>query len=118
MKSTEVETIRRVIGLLCSLIDEPHEGEPLPRQSPVRRFVQEYLVADFATDITCEEAWTFFREIVQSGALSPLPKAIFFRQLPALIEATFQARKSHHITRMGRRQRGFRGVGIRMDLPA
>jgi len=42
-------------------------------------------------------------------------KAAFLRQLPAELEAIFGVRKSHSIERRGRRVRGFRGVGIRLD---
>jgi hypothetical protein len=42
-------------------------------------------------------------------------KAVFLRQLPGIMEETFAARKCHHVIRAGRRQRGFRGVGLRLE---
>jgi hypothetical protein len=113
MTSTEIQTVHRVIALLCSLIDEPQECAAVPRHSPIRRFVEEYLVANSTADITCEEGWRFFYEIVQAGELPPMRKAVFLRQLPSLMEAVFHVRKCHHIEREGNRLRGFRGVGIR-----
>jgi hypothetical protein len=115
MTSTEGQVVRRAIALLCSLIDEPQESAGIPSRSPVRRFVQEYLVADISGDLTCEEAWQFFQEIVQSGELPPLRKAVFFRQLPSLMESVYHVRKSHAIQRDTRRQRGFKGVGIKQQ---
>jgi hypothetical protein len=59
MKHIE-QTVRRVIALLYTLIDEPPVPAPVPQNSPIRRFVQEYLVADANADLTCEEAWKFY----------------------------------------------------------
>ncbi len=115
MTSIEVQTIRRVISLLCSLIGEPHECAGVPAGSAVRRFVRDYLAADANAEITCQESWTYFQEIVTAGELTPTRKAAFLRELPMLMEAVFHVRKCHHIQRDGHRQRGFRGVGIRSD---
>jgi len=115
MTSTEIQAVRRAITLLCLLIDEPQEGAGIPWRSPVRRFVQDYLVANASADLTCEEAWRFFQEIVQADELPPMRKVIFLRQLPSLMGSVFHVRKCHHIQRGGRRVRGFNGVSIRMD---
>jgi len=116
MTSTEVQAVRRAIALLRSLIDEPQECAGIPWCSPVRHFVRDYLVADASADLTCEEAWQFFQEIVRAGELSPMRKAIFLRQLPLLMESVLHVRKCHHMQRGGRCVRGFKGVGIRMDI--
>lgn len=115
MKNAEIQAIRRAITMLCSLIDEPQETLPVPWQSPIRRFVREYLAPDPKADISCAEAWQFFQEIVEAGELPPMRKAAFLRQLPTVMEAVFRVRKCHHIERPGHRVRGFKGVGIRMD---
>jgi hypothetical protein len=113
MTNTQLQTIRRTITLLCSLIDEPQECAPVPYQSPIRRFVQEYLAPDPKSDMSCEELWTFFQEVVDAGELPGMRKAVFLRQLPTVIETDFRVRKSHHIERSGRRVRGFKGITIR-----
>jgi hypothetical protein len=118
MTNTELQTVRRAITLLRSLIDEPQECFPAPQNSPVSRFIQEYLAPDPDADLSCAEAWQFFKEIAQSGELPPMRMAAFLRQLPAVMEAVFCLRKCHHIERAGRRVRGFRGVGIRLDTCA
>ena len=102
--------------MLCSLIDEPQQSAGIPWRSPVGRFVQDYLVADASADLACEEAWRFFQEIVQADELPSTRKATFLRQLPSLMHNVFHVRKCHHIHRGGRRVRGFKGVGIRMDV--
>ena len=87
----------------------------MPWQSPIRRFVREYLVADAKADLSCAEAWQYFLEVTQAGELQPMRKSAFLRQLPTVMEAVFNARKAHNVERSGRRQRGFRGVGVRLD---
>jgi hypothetical protein len=42
-------------------------------------------------------------------------RAVFLRQLPAVMESIFGTRKCHSIERGGRLLRGFRGVTIRLD---
>jgi hypothetical protein len=115
MTNTELQTVRRAITLLRSLIDEPQEYPPLPQHSPVRRFVQEYLAPDPDADLSCEEAWQFFEEIAHEGELPPMRKAAFLRQLPIVMESIHHVRKCHGIERADRRVRGFRGVAIRLD---
>jgi hypothetical protein len=102
MTKTEVQAVRRAISILGSQIDVPVECAPVPRQSPVRRFVEDYLVADPNADLSCDEIWKFFQEVVAAGELSPMRKAVFLRQLPILMQEAVQARKSHHIWREGR----------------
>jgi hypothetical protein len=115
MTNTQFQTIRRAITLLCSLIDEPMECAAVSWQSPIRRYVQQYLVPDPNADLSCAEAWQFFQEIAQAGELEPMRKVIFLRQLPTVMEAVFRVRKCHNILRSGSRVRGFRGVGLKMD---
>jgi hypothetical protein len=113
MTSTEVQSIRRTISLLCSLINEPHAVDSIPRSSPVAKFVREYLAHDPAADISCSEAWSFFCEVARSGELKPMRQSEFLRRLPAAMEATYGTKKSHSIRRNGRTVRGFKSVTIR-----
>jgi hypothetical protein len=115
MTRTEITAINRAIALLHSLTGEPHESVPLPRSCSVTRFVREYLAPDPAADVSCGELWTFYREISDAGELPPMRKTIFLRRLPVVMQEIYAARKSHGIQREGRRVRGFKGVGIRMD---
>jgi hypothetical protein len=115
MTKTEISVINRAIDLLRLLIAEPQECFPAPQNSPVSRFVREYLAPDPDADLSCAEAWQFFLEIVKAKELPPTRKAIFLRQLPSLMESALHVRKCHHIWRGGRRVRGFKGVGIRLD---
>ena len=115
MTNTEIQAVRRAITLLSQLIDEPQACAPVPYQSPVWRFVRDYLVPDPEADLASEELWTFFQEVTQAGDLPGMRKATFLRELPVAMQAAFGVKKSHHVEREGRRVRGFAGVGIRMD---
>ena len=115
MTNTQIQTVRRAISLLSALIDEPKPCAAVPFQSPIRRFVQEFIAPDPKTDLSCAEAWQYFQEVAQAGELQSMRKSIFLRQLPTIMEAAYQVRRSHSIVRSGRRVRGFRGVGIKMD---
>jgi|SRR5580692_1926461 hypothetical protein len=117
MTSQEIDLVRRAIELLRRLLpdDQARVGGPAPPRCPVARFVQEYLAPDPDADLTCAELWKFFQEIAQAGELSPLRKAAFLRQLPAIMENVFHVRKCHHILRSGHRQRGFKGINLRLD---
>jgi hypothetical protein len=112
---TEIATVNRAIAMLRSLTDPPHEREPVPRPSPIRRFAQEYLAPDPDADFGCDELWKFFQEVVQAGELPPMRKAAFLRQLPAVMAEVYNLRKCHNVERSGRRVRGFRGVSNRPD---
>ena len=70
---------------------------------------------DPKADLSCAEAWQYFQEVAQAGELQPTRKATFLRQLPTSMEAAYQVRRCHSILRSGRRVRGFKGIGIRMD---
>lgn len=113
MTEPELVVLNRALTLLRSLADEPHKSDPLPRSCAVTRFVREYLAPDPATDVSCSELWTFYREISDAGELPPMRKAAFLRRLPGTMAAVFDACKSHDIEREGHRLRGFRAVGIR-----
>lgn len=110
---SELAVLNRAIALLRSLTDEPHAVDAIPRSGAVTRFVREFLVHDPTGDISCAEAWNFFREVAASGALKPMRKSEFFRRLPAVVEATYDAKKCHSIRRDGRTVRGFKSVTIR-----
>jgi hypothetical protein len=117
MTKIEAAAINRAISILASLVNQPQAVDPIPRSSPVWTFADEYLAPDPKGDITCEEAWRFFEEVAQAEGWPVMRKAVFLRQLPGIIEETFGARKCHHVVRNGRRQRGFRGVGLRTEEP-
>jgi|EBPBio282013_DNA_FD.fasta_scaffold06620_3 hypothetical protein len=113
MSKSEIAVLNRAIALLRSLTDEPHAVDAIPRSGAVTRFVREFLVHDPTGDISCAEAWRFFCEVAASGALKPMRKLEFFRRLPAVVEATYDAKKCHSIRRDGRTLRGFKSVTIR-----
>jgi len=113
MTKTELVRINRAITVLQSLIEKPHEGGRTLHASPIEHFVREYLAPDPGSDFGCLELWQFFHEVVAAGELEPLPKSTFLRQLPAVMEAVYNLKKSHHIERLGHRVRGFRGVNSR-----
>lgn len=113
MTNTQIQAIRHTITLLCSLIDEPQECAPVPFQSPIRQFVQEYLAPDPKGDVSCAELWEFFQEVVAAGELPGMRKTVFLRQLPTVMEAVFRVRKSHHVERSGHKVRGFKGITVR-----
>jgi hypothetical protein len=115
MTNTELQTVRQAIALLHSLAGEPQVWAPAQQPNSIHRFVQEFLAPDADADLSCKEVWGLFQEVVQAGELPPMRKATFLRHLPAVIEAVFNVRKSHHIERDGRRVRGFKGLDFRMD---
>jgi hypothetical protein len=116
MTHSELEIVKRVRALLRSLADEPLECESILRDSPVGRFAREYLAADLQSDLTCDEAWTYYQEIAQANELPQMRKAVFLRQLPSVMQVVYHVRKSHHIERFGRRLRGFRGINLRSQV--
>ena len=115
MTNVELQAVRRAIALLHSLTGEPPERLPVPAQGPIKLFVTEYLVADPAGDLSCQELWAFYNEVAGAGELPLVRKAVFLRQLPTLMEAVFGARKAHNVERDGRRVRGFYGVSLRLE---
>ena len=120
MTSQERDLIRRALDLLHRLIppEEPDAAHPVPRDCPVALFARRYLLREPASDLTSKELWTFFAEVSSSGEVEPLSKAEFLSRLPGIMESILGLRKSHNIPRAGRRVRGFRGVGIRLDTCA
>lgn len=119
MTSQEGDLIRRAIALLQKLAPD---GEPCAvdyptRRDPIMRFAQQYLVQNPDTDVSCAELWEFYREISDSGELPPMRKATFLRQLPAVMEVTFGAKKCHSIRREGRTVRGFKAITIKLETP-
>ena len=117
MTSQERDLIRRALDLLHRVMppEEPYAGYPVRRDCPVALFNRRYLQREPASDLTSRELWKFFAEVSASGELEPLSKAEFLSRLPGIMELTFGLRKSHNVQRAGRRLRGFRGVGIRLD---
>jgi hypothetical protein len=114
MTKIEIQAVQRAISALSSLMNRPQECSPLPH-SPARRFVEYYLEADANSDMSCEEIWRFFQEVVAAGELPPIRKAVFLRQLPILMREVFQLRKCHRIQRESHHVRGFKGISVRMD---
>jgi hypothetical protein len=120
MTLQEHDLIRRALELLHRLVppEEAVAAHPVRRDCPVVLFVRRYLVREPGSDLTSKELSKFFAEVSASGELEPLSKAEFLSRLPGIMELTFGTRKSHNIQRAGRRVRGFRGVGIRLDTCA
>ena len=117
MTSQERDLIRRALDLLHRLIppEEPDAAHPVPRDCPVALFARRYLLREPASDLTSKELWTFFAEVSSSGEVEPLSKAEFLSRLPGVMELAFNVRKSHNLIRSGRRQRGFKSIGFRLD---
>ncbi|MGO8928085.1 MAG: hypothetical protein ACLQU3_14530 [Limisphaerales bacterium] len=120
MTSQERDLVRRALNLLHRLMppEEPYAGYPVRPDCPVALFARRFLLREPASDLTSAELRTFFAEVSASGEVEPLSKAEFLSRLPAVMESVFGARKCHNIQRNGRRVRGFRGVGIRLDTCA
>ena len=117
MTSQEHDLIRCALDLLHRLMP-PEERDAVclvRRDCPVALFARRFLLREPANDLSSKELWKFFAEVAASGELQPLSKAEFLRRLPGVLELTFGLRKSHNVQRAGRRVRGFRGVGIRLD---
>jgi hypothetical protein len=118
MTNRERDLIRQALHLLQRLAeDEPHAVDQVRHDCPVALFARRFLLRDPVGDVTSEELWTFFGEVVASGELEPLSKTEFLSRLPGVMESSFGVRKSHNIRRGGQRVRGFRGVGLRMEEP-
>lgn len=118
MTKTQTELLRRALELLHRLVPDDYEPcavDSAPRRCPVAEFARKFLVPDPESNLTSEELLCFFNETAASGEVQPLSKSRFLRRLPNVLETTFGVRKSHGIERDGRRVRGFRGIGIRMD---
>ena len=120
MTSQERDLILRALDLLHRLMppEEPSAVFPVLRNCPVVLFVRRYLVREPGSDLTSNELWTFFAEVWASGEVEPVSKSEFLSRLTGVMELAFAVRKSHNIQRAGRRVRGFRGVGIRLDTCA
>jgi hypothetical protein len=117
MTTQQTDLVRRALSLLNGLVPsgEPCACDGRPRRCPATQFAARYLIREAAGDMTSQELWRFFVEVTTSGELEPLSKAEFLRRLPAAMESVFGARKCHGIDRAGRRVRGFRCIGIRLD---
>ncbi len=117
MTLQERDLICRAVELLQRLVppEEPYSVDPVRRDCPVALFARHYLLREPASDVTSRELWTFFSEVSSSGEVEPVSKSEFLSRLPGVMELAFAVRKSHNVMRDGRRVRGFKGVGIRMD---
>src|SRR6266550_5009026 len=115
MTRTELQIVKRAIDVLRLLTDEPQAVSAPPRNCPVSDFARRYLVLDPAGDVSCDELWTFYREISDAGELPAIRKVAFYRRLAAVMESAFGVKKCHSIQRDGRTVRGFKSVGIRED---
>src|SRR5215469_13159194 len=107
MTSHQLHLIRGALELLHQLAprDDPATIQRPRRLSPVAKFARHYLKRDPDQNITCAELWLFYQEIARSGELAMLTRSEFLRALPAAMEETFQAKKSHNIVRRRKRQR-------------
>ncbi len=117
MTKTEIDIIKRALGLLHKLVpdDEIRAVDLRTRRCPVLTFAKRFLMDDPDSDLTSGELWTFFGEVAASGEVPPLSKSEFLRRLPGAMAAVFGLRKAHDIERNGQRVRGFRRVGFRPD---
>jgi hypothetical protein len=117
MTKFESEKIRRAVQLLQQFLPEyePRMAPSTTRSSPVNRFAMEYLASDACDELSCDDLWKFFSEIAAAGYLPSMPKTVFFRELPAVMEFIFGVKRSHSIRRAGKMVRGYKGVTIRDD---
>lgn len=118
MTQNEIDTINQAIELLSQLAadeDESKGDNAVPSRCPVKRFAQEYLRPQADSDMSCAELWKFYCEIAEVGELPAMRKAVFLRRLPSVMDTSYAVRKCHDIQRAGRRLRGFRGIGIKLD---
>lgn len=116
MTRSEINSIRNALEILRRLVpdDEPSAVDA-PSRCPVMAFARRYLAPDPAGDLSSEELWKFYSEIMAAGELPPMRKQAFLRLLPSAMAAVFGTQKSHDLHRNGGRVRGFRGVSIRLD---
>ena len=92
---------------------EPRIAPSTTRSSPLCRFAKEYLAPDASDELSCHDLWKFYSEIVAAGYLPSMPKTVFFRELPAVLEFVYGVRRSHSITVAGKMVRGYKGITIR-----
>lgn len=116
MTSQERDLICRAIDILRGLgAKEPSAVAPERCACPVVQFVCRYLLRNPGSDMTCSELWAFFAEVAACGEVAVVSKSEFLLRLPGIMVSTFAVRKSHNVLRHGRRQRGYKGIGIQMD---
>jgi hypothetical protein len=114
MTKLEHDTIRRTINTLQRMLpdDEPRMIPSSSRKASLIRFTTKYLAATSSGDLSCYELWAFYSEVAAAGRVPPMPKTLFFRELPAALEAAFGLKKSHNVKRNGKPVRGFQGIEI------
>jgi hypothetical protein len=117
MTKTEIESIRDALEILNRLLgdDGLRAGSPTRQRSPVLLFANRYLVRDPGNDMSTEELWSFYLEVVAAGELEPLTRRVFERVLPETMASAFGVKKCHSIRRGARTVRGFRSVGVRQE---
>ena len=119
MTKLEIDAIRRTINTLQRMLpeDEPRMIPSSPRRASLFRFVTKYLVATGSGDLSCRELWDFYCDVAAAGRLPSMPKTLFFRELPGVMEPAFGLKKCHNVKYNGKAVRGFRGIEIReIDL--
>lgn len=83
-----------------------------PSQCPVRLFASILLDANPACDLSCDEIYEHFKELVDDGELPPIEKASFLRLLSAAMHALHGVDVVEDIARDGQLVRGYRGFEI------
>jgi hypothetical protein len=117
MTRTELDLVRRALHLLHKLVpdDEPRACDLTPQRCPVVLFAKRYLVRQPGANMTSDELWRFYAEVVNAGELEPLTRQEFLRALPGAMAAAFGLRKCHTVQRDGQILRGFKSVTIREE---
>ena len=82
----------------------------LSESDSLRRFAEEHLTADLASDVTVSEIVESYVGFCESMNWSPLAENAVQRALPDIMLDLFRASRRQDIKRDGRSQRGFKGV--------
>lgn len=82
----------------------------LSESDSLRRFAEEHLTADLASDVTVSEVVESYVGFCESMDWSPLAESAVQRALPDIMLDLFRASRRQDIKRDGRSQRGFKGV--------
>ena len=91
----DIANIARAIGILQKVLAERGADE-----NPLIGFVRQHLTNTVPTaDISCEEIWEIFCEQSESGYLTPMRRAVFFRKLPTAMLAAFVVKRSTNLRR-------------------
>ena len=84
----------------------------LSESDSIRQFAEKSLSTNTETDVTVSEIIEAYVEFCNIMGWSPLPEHIVQRQLTDVMLDLFGISRSHDIKRLGRSQRGFKGVQL------